>query len=43
MRLLSAHPLECWPQVYRIKIMFTLILTNRFVSTTMNAMTPEMP
>ena len=35
--LLFTHPLERWPQVYRIKIIFTLLLTNRFVSTTMNA------
>jgi len=31
--LLSAALLECWPQVCRVKIRFTLLPTNRFVST----------
>jgi len=32
--LLSAALLERWPQVYRVKITFTVLQTNRFVSTT---------
>jgi len=37
-RLLPADMLERWPQVCRVKITFTLPLTNRFVSTTTNSM-----
>jgi len=37
-RLLSADMLERWPQVCRVKIMFTLLRTNYFVSATMNSM-----
>jgi len=37
-RLHSAALLECWPQVCRVKITFTELLTNRFVSTTKNSM-----
>ena len=33
-RLLSAALLERWPQVCHVKIMFTKLPTNRFVSTT---------
>ena len=33
-RLLFAVLLERWPQVCRVKITFTKLLTNRFVSTT---------
>ena len=33
-RLLSAGLLERWPQVCRVKITFTKLPTNRFVSTT---------
>jgi len=32
--LLSATLLERWPQVCRVKITFTVLPTNRFVSTT---------
>jgi len=32
--LLSAALLERWPQVCRVKVTFTKLLTNRFVSTT---------
>jgi len=32
--LLSAALLERWPQVCRVKITFTKLPTNRFVSTT---------
>jgi len=37
-RLLSAAFLERWPQVCRVKISCTKLLTNRFVSTTKNSM-----
>jgi len=37
-RLLSAALLERWPQLCRVKITFTKLLTNRFVSTTKNSM-----
>jgi len=37
-RLLSAVLLERWPQVCRVKITCTELLTNRFVSTTKNSM-----
>jgi len=30
-RLLPADMLERWPQVCRVKITFTLLLTNRFI------------
>jgi len=37
-RLLPAAMLERWPQVCRVKITLTLLLTNCFVSTTTNSM-----
>ena len=37
-RLLSAALLECWQQVCRVKITFTELPTNRFVSTTTKSM-----
>ena len=37
-RLLSAALLERWPQVCRVKITFTALPTNGFVSTTKNSM-----
>jgi len=37
-RLLSAALLERWLQVCRVKITFTKLLTNRFVSTTRKSM-----
>jgi len=37
-RLPSADMLERWPQVCRLKIMFTSLSTNHFVSTATNAM-----
>ena len=36
--MLSAALLERWPQVCRVKITFTKLLTNRFVSTTKKSM-----
>jgi len=36
--LLSTAQLERWPQVCRVKITFTELPTNRFVSTTQNSM-----
>ena len=37
-RLLTAAMPERWPQVFRVKIMFELLLTICFVSTTTNSM-----
>jgi len=37
-RLHPADMLERWPQVCRVKIMFTKLLTNRFVSMKTNSM-----
>jgi len=37
-RLFSAALCELWPQVCRVKITFTLLPTNRFVSITTNSM-----
>ena len=37
-RLLSAALLECWLQVCRVKITFTILPTNRFVCTTKKLM-----
>ena len=37
-RLLSAALLERWPQVCRVKVTFTVLPTNRFVSTTKTSM-----
>ena len=36
--LLPAHMLERWPYVCSVKMTFTLLQTNRFVSTTTNSM-----
>jgi len=37
-RLLPADLLKRWPQVCRVKITFTLLLTNQFVSTLLRSM-----
>jgi len=37
-RLLSTALLERWPQVCRVKITFTVLMTNRFVFTTQISM-----
>jgi len=37
-RLFSAALLERWPQIFRVKITFTALPTNGFVSTTKNWM-----
>jgi len=37
-RLPPADVFECWPQVCRVKVTFTLLVTNHYVSTTMNLM-----